>query len=104
MKDTRMLGNIPVTDNNGGRLYVDVDAVLLAVTELFAGLSDLPQHVLDLRRRHEVPGERFSIFDHLFEVAPCETVLTKDYRFGYRLRTLDQCEMAKRTGTDDEMA
>ena len=92
-----MLAEIPVTDSNGGRVYVSADAILLAAADLFAGNPHLAQHLVDLCLSHETSSERFSPFLHLFEIATGPTGCggAKDYRFGYRLRTFEQRESAE---------
>jgi len=99
-----MLANIPVTDSNGGRLYVDADAILFAAADLFASRPHLAQHLVDLALSHKSSGEGFSFFLNLFEIAPAGGSGAKDYRFGYRLRAPEQCESAKGTRTNNEVS
>jgi hypothetical protein len=101
-----MLAKIPVTDSNGGRLYVDADAILFAAADLFASRPHLAQHLVNLALNHKARGEGFPFFLNLFEVASGPTAGSgaEDYRFGYRLRTAEQCESAKWTRTNDEVS
>jgi hypothetical protein len=79
-----MLANIPVTADNGGKLYVSADAILLAAADLFASSPHLAKHLVNLSLSHKL----FSPFLHLFEVATSEPGGAEDYRFGYRLRAV----------------
>jgi hypothetical protein len=84
-----MLANIPVTADNGGKLYVSADAILLAAADLFASSPHLAKHLVNLSLNHKADeGKAFSSFLHLFEVATSEPGGAEDYRFGYRLRAV----------------
>jgi hypothetical protein len=89
-----MLARIPVTDSNGGRLYVEVDAVLFRAAELFWRYPDLAQHVVGLGLSDKATDKRFSPFLNLFEVVPRPTGNggAEDYWFGYRLRAAEQAQ------------
>jgi hypothetical protein len=101
-----MLACIQATEANGGHLYLDADAILLASADLLLNSPHLAQHFVDLVLADKTLGERCPLFSCLFEIDPGPTGSggTEDYRFGYRLRTAEQCEAAIRAWAADKVA
>jgi hypothetical protein len=101
-----MLACIEATKTNGGHLYVDADAILLAAADFFVANPHLAQHFVDLAFANETLGEGLPLFACLFEDSASATASggTEDYRFGYRLRTAEQCEAAIRAWAADKVA
>jgi hypothetical protein len=100
-----MLASIPATADNGGRLYVDADAILFAAADVFARNPHLAKHLINLILAHKAKDEVFSPFFHLFEAATSAAGGggAEDYRFGYRLRAPEQSHFAVGAKADSEV-